>query len=152
MHRTMRFPIVLYGRKTCAVTLRVEHTLKAFENRAISIIFDLKGSRFRIMQQVIYIGDIDDLHRLLGCEEKATWHTLQRTDTHRGFLVTKPEGKRPLEGSIRCWENNIKMNHKNIGWESVEWIRTSRHTSQWRILVNMIKQFRLTQNVGYMTG
>lgn len=28
------------------------------------------------------------------------------------------------------------MNHKKMGWENVEWIRTTGHTDQWRVLVN----------------
>jgi hypothetical protein len=37
-------------------------------------------------------------------------------------LVGKPEGKRPLERPRRRWEDGIKMDHWEIGWESVEWI------------------------------
>jgi hypothetical protein len=34
------------------------------------------------------------------------------------ILVVKPEGMRPL-GRHRCrWEDNIKMDLKEIGWES----------------------------------
>jgi hypothetical protein len=31
-------------------------------------------------------------------------------------LVGNPEGKRPLGRTIRRWENNIKMNLREIGW------------------------------------
>jgi hypothetical protein len=36
-------------------------------------------------------------------------------------LVGKPEGKRPLGRPRRRLEDNIKMDHKEIRWESVEW-------------------------------
>ena len=32
-------------------------------------------------------------------------------------LVGKPEGKRPLGGPRRKWENNIKMDLQEVGWE-----------------------------------
>jgi hypothetical protein len=42
-------------------------------------------------------------------------------NTYR-VLVGKPEGKRPLGRPRHGWENNIKMEVKVIGWESVGWI------------------------------
>jgi len=39
-----------------------------------------------------------------------------------GVLVAKPEGKRPL-GRPRCrWEDDIKMNLKEMGQEGLHWI------------------------------
>jgi hypothetical protein len=36
--------------------------------------------------------------------------------------VGKPEGKRTL-GTPRCrWEDNVKMDFKEIGWGSMDWI------------------------------
>jgi hypothetical protein len=35
---------------------------------------------------------------------------------HR-FLVGKPEGRRPLERSRSKWEENIKMDVREVGWE-----------------------------------
>jgi hypothetical protein len=37
-------------------------------------------------------------------------------------FVGKPEGKRPLERSGRRWEDGIRMDLREIGWEVVEWI------------------------------
>jgi hypothetical protein len=31
-------------------------------------------------------------------------------------LVGKPEGRRPLEGPRRRWEDNIKMDLREFGW------------------------------------
>jgi hypothetical protein len=36
------------------------------------------------------------------------------------IFVGIPEGKRPLGRSRRRWEDNIKMDHKKIGWGSVD--------------------------------
>jgi hypothetical protein len=38
------------------------------------------------------------------------------------LLVGRPEGKRPC-GRPRCrWEDNIKMNLQQVGWEGLDWI------------------------------
>jgi hypothetical protein len=31
-------------------------------------------------------------------------------------LVGRPEGRRPLEGPMRKWEDNIKMDLPEVGW------------------------------------
>jgi hypothetical protein len=36
--------------------------------------------------------------------------------------VGKPEGKRPLRRSRRKWEDNIKLDRREIGWGGMDWI------------------------------
>jgi hypothetical protein len=31
-------------------------------------------------------------------------------------LVEKPEGRKPLERPRRRWQDNIKMDHRKVGW------------------------------------
>jgi hypothetical protein len=38
------------------------------------------------------------------------------------ILVGKPEGKRPLGRLRRRWEDSIKMNLREIGWDGMNWI------------------------------
>jgi hypothetical protein len=42
------------------------------------------------------------------------------------ILVGKPEGERPLGRSRRRWEDNIKMDLGEIGWEIVDWIHVDQ--------------------------
>jgi hypothetical protein len=37
-------------------------------------------------------------------------------------LVGKPEGGRSLAEPRHKWEDNIKMDHKETGWEALNWI------------------------------
>jgi hypothetical protein len=41
MHKTVVLPVVLYGSETWCLTLRKEHILRVFENRALRRIFGL---------------------------------------------------------------------------------------------------------------
>jgi hypothetical protein len=52
--------------------------------------------------------------------------------------VGKPEGKRLLGKTGRSWEDNIKMDHREIGWGSMDWIDLAQDRDQWRALVNMV--------------
>jgi hypothetical protein len=49
-------------------------------------------------------------------------------------LVGKPEGKRPL-GRPRCrWKYRLRMDLKEIGWGSVEWIQLAQDRDRWRVV------------------
>jgi hypothetical protein len=38
------------------------------------------------------------------------------------ILTGKPEGKRPLRRPGRSWENNVKMDLREIEWDGMDWI------------------------------
>jgi hypothetical protein len=59
------------------------------------------------------------------------------------MLVGKPEGKRPLERPRRKWVCNIKMDLRDIGWGSIDWIDLALDRDQWRALVNTVMNIRV---------
>jgi hypothetical protein len=59
------------------------------------------------------------------------------------ILVGKPEGKRQLERYKRRWENNIKMNLREMVLEVVVWIYLVQDRDQWRALVNTVMKLRV---------
>jgi hypothetical protein len=58
------------------------------------------------------------------------------------YFFWKPEGKRPLGRPRRRWENNIKIDHRELGWEGVDLIHLAQDRYQWRTLVNTIMKHR----------
>ena len=50
-------------------------------------------------------------------------------------LVEKPEEKRPLGRSRRTWEDNIKMNLREVGYDPRDWIALAEDRDQWRAYV-----------------
>jgi hypothetical protein len=73
------------------------------------------------------------------------------------ILVGKPEGTRPLGRPRRRWVDNIKMDFKEIGYGGMNWTDLTQNRDQWRALVNMVINLRVTYNVGnflnsYTTG
>jgi hypothetical protein len=58
-------------------------------------------------------------------------------------LVGKPEGKRPLGIPKRRWEDNIKMDLREIGWGGMDWIHLAQNRDQWKALVNMIMNLQV---------
>jgi hypothetical protein len=48
---------------------------------------------------------------------------------HR-ILIGKPEGKRPLGGPRCWWEDNIKVDLREIGWGCMDWIDLAQDRDQ----------------------
>jgi hypothetical protein len=46
-------------------------------------------------------------------------------------LAGRPEGKRPLRRPRHRWENNIRMDLREIGLKSVDWIHLAEDRNQW---------------------
>jgi hypothetical protein len=57
-------------------------------------------------------------------------------------LVGKPEGKRPLGRPRLRWEEEIRMDLRDIGW-GVEWILLAQDKDRWRALVNAVMNLRV---------
>jgi hypothetical protein len=59
------------------------------------------------------------------------------------ILVGRPEGRRPLGRPRRRWEDNIKMDLKEIGFGDVDWIHWAQDRDRWRALVYTIMNLRV---------
>jgi hypothetical protein len=58
-------------------------------------------------------------------------------------LIGRPEGKRPLGRHRRKWEDNIKMDLREIGIDGAIWIRLAQDRVQWRAFVNTVMNLRI---------
>ena len=59
-----------------------------------------------------------------------------------GVLVGKPEGKRPLGRPRRKWEDNIKMDLREVGGGG-DWMELAQDKDKWWAIVNTVRNFRL---------
>jgi hypothetical protein len=57
--------------------------------------------------------------------------------------VGKTEGKGPLGRPRHRWLDNIKMDLREIGWGSMDWIDLAEDRDQWRAVVNMVLNLRV---------
>jgi hypothetical protein len=58
-------------------------------------------------------------------------------------LVGRPEGGRPLGRPRRRWEDNIRMDLREIGFGDVDWIQWAHDMDRWRALVNTVMNLRV---------
>jgi hypothetical protein len=58
-------------------------------------------------------------------------------------LVGRPERKRSLGRPRRRWEDNIKMDLREIGVDGTNWIQLTQGRVQWRACVNTVMNLRV---------
>jgi hypothetical protein len=111
--------------------LREEHRLRVFENRVLRRIFGPK----RVVDGSWRKLHNDELHSLYSSPNivrviksmRMRWAGhVARVGEGRGVyrvLVGRPEGKRPLGRPRGRWEDNIKMDLREIWTDGANWIR-----------------------------
>jgi hypothetical protein len=62
------------------------------------------------------------------------------------ILVGKPEGKRTLGRPRRRWEDNIRMDLREIGWGGMDWIDLAQDRDRWRAVVNTVMNLKMLGN------
>jgi hypothetical protein len=58
-------------------------------------------------------------------------------------LVGRHEGKRPPRRPRHKWEDNIKMELREIGIDGANWSRLAHDRVQWRAFVNTVMNLRV---------
>ena len=58
-------------------------------------------------------------------------------------LVRKSEGKEPHGRPERRWEDNIKMDIREVGCGGMDWMELAQARDRWRALVNAIMNLRV---------
>jgi hypothetical protein len=60
--------------------------------------------------------------------------------------VGKPERKRSLGRSKRTWDDNIKMDLREIWWGDMDWFDLAQDRDQWRALMSYGKWYTKCKN------
>jgi hypothetical protein len=64
-------------------------------------------------------------------------------------LVGKPEGKKLLERTRRKWEDNIKMDLREVGCGGMDWIELAPDKDSCRALVTVVLNLRVPHKAWY---
>ena len=63
-------------------------------------------------------------------------------------LVGKPEGKRPLGRPRHRWEDNIKMDLREVGGGCGDWMELAQDRDRWPALVSTVMNLRVPKRAG----
>jgi hypothetical protein len=59
------------------------------------------------------------------------------------ILVGKPISKRPLGRPRHRWEDNIKLDLREVGIDGANWIQLAQDRVQWRAFMNTVMYLRV---------
>jgi hypothetical protein len=158
IYKTIILPVALYGCETWSVTLREEHRLRVFENRALRRIFGPKGDEVTGEWRKLHNGELHSLYSSPGIIRQIKSRTVRwaghvaRMGEGRNLyrvLVGKTEGKRPLERPRRRWEDGIKIDLRKIGL-GVEWIHLAQDRDRWLAVVSAVMNLRVLAPRSYL--
>ena len=116
-------------RESWSLTLREECRLRAFEQRILRRIFgpkrDGNGECRRLYNELHSLYRSPNIVRVIK-SRRLRWagHVTRMEEGRSAFkiLTAKPRGKRPLGRPRRRWEDNIRMDLKEIGINAWHWV------------------------------
>jgi hypothetical protein len=141
---------VLYGCDTWSLTLREEHRLRVFENRVLRRIYGSKREEDGSWRKL----HNDELHSLYSSpnfvrmikSRRMRWagHVARMGEGRSVYrvLVGSPEGRRPLVRPRRRWEDNIKVDLREIGIDGANWIQLAQGRVRWWAVVSTVTNLR----------
>ncbi|KAJ4439386.1 hypothetical protein ANN_07508 [Periplaneta americana] len=152
IYKTAILPVVLYGCEAWILTLREEQRLMVFENKVLRKIFGAKrdevtGERRKLHNAELHAlySSPDIIRNIKSRRLRWAGHVARMGKSRNAYrvLVGRPAGKRPLGRPRRRWEDNIKMDLREVGYDGRDWINLDQDRDQWRAYVRAAMNLRV---------
>ncbi|KAJ4444135.1 hypothetical protein ANN_05924 [Periplaneta americana] len=152
IYKTVILPVFLYGCETWTLTLREEQRLRVFENKILRKIFGAKRDEVTGEWRKLHNAELhalysspDIIRNIKSRRLRWAGHVARMDESRNAYrvLVGRPEGKRLLGRPRRRWEDNIKMNLREVGYDDREWINFAHDRDQWRAYVRAAMNLRV---------
>ncbi|KAJ4444834.1 hypothetical protein ANN_06631 [Periplaneta americana] len=145
------YPVVLYGCETWTLTLSEKQRLRVFENKVLRKIFGAKRDEVTGEWRKLHNAELhalysspDIIRNIKSRHLRWAGHVARMGESRNAYrvLVGRPEGKRPLGRPRRRWEDNIKMDLREVGYDGRDWINLAQDRDQWRAYVRAAMNLR----------
>ncbi|KAJ4443845.1 hypothetical protein ANN_05632 [Periplaneta americana] len=152
IYKTVISPVALYGCETWTLTLREEHRLMVFENKVLRKIFGAKRDEVTGEWRKLHNTEVHTLYSSPDIirnikSRRLRWagHVARMGESRNAYrvLVGRLEGKRPLGRPRRRWEDNIKMDLREVGYDDRDWINLPQDRDRWRAYVRAAMNLRV---------
>ncbi|KAJ4447311.1 hypothetical protein ANN_09315 [Periplaneta americana] len=139
IYETVILPVLLYGCETWTPTLKEEHTLRVFENKVLRKIFganrdDVTGEWRTLHNTELHAlySSPDIIRNIKSRRLRLAGHVARMGESKNAYrvLLGRPEGKRHLGRPRRRWEDNIKMDLREVGYNDRKWINLAQDRDQ----------------------
>ncbi|KAJ4436761.1 hypothetical protein ANN_16893 [Periplaneta americana] len=130
-----------------------ETRLRVFENKVLKKIFGAKrdevtGEWRKLDNTEVHAlySSPDIIRNIRSRQVRWAGHVARMGESRNAYRVSvgRPEGIRPLGRPRRRWEDNIKMDLREVGYDTRDWINLAQDRDQWRAYV------RTAMNLGIM--
>ncbi|KAJ4444578.1 hypothetical protein ANN_06373 [Periplaneta americana] len=152
IYKTVILPVLLYGCETWTLTLREGRRLRVFENKVLRKIFGAKRDEVTGEWRKLHNTELHALYsspniirNLKSRHLRWAGHVAHMGESRNAYrvLVGRPEGKRPLGRPRRRWEDNIKMDLREVGYDDRDWINLAQDRDRWRAYVRAAMNLRV---------
>ncbi|KAJ4433430.1 hypothetical protein ANN_15689 [Periplaneta americana] len=135
--------VFLYGCETWPLTLREEQRLRVFENKVLRKIFGAKRDEVTGEWRKLHYAEVHTLYSSPDIirnikSRRLRWagHVARMGECRNAYrmFIVRSEGKRPFGRPRRRWEDNIKMNLREVGYDR-DWINLAQDRDRWRAYV-----------------
>jgi len=146
IYRIIVLPVVLYGCETWSLTSKEECRLRVFENRVLRRIFGPKRDEVTGEWRKLHNEELNELYSSPNIIRVIKLRIMRWAGNVAGmgkrrsayaFVVRKSEGKRPLGRHRNGWEDNIKMDLQEVGWD-LDWIGLAQNKDSRRAVANAV--------------
>ncbi|KAJ4426768.1 hypothetical protein ANN_26567 [Periplaneta americana] len=137
--------------------MRDEQRLRVFENKVLRKIFGAKRDEVTGAWRKLHNTELhalysspDMIRNIKSRRLRWAGHVARMGESRNAYrvLVGRPEGKRPLGRPRRRWEDNIKMDLRDMGYDDREWINLAQDRDQWRAYVRAAMNLRKDEVTG----
>ena len=139
---------MLYGCETWSLTLREEHRLRVFENKVLGKIFRAKKDeitgewrKFHNIELHALYSSPNIIRSIKSSRLRWAGHVARIEQSRNAYRVLV--GRRPLGSLRRRWVDNIKIDLREVGCDSGEWISLAEDRDQWRAYVRAVMNLRV---------
>ncbi|KAJ4433927.1 hypothetical protein ANN_16245 [Periplaneta americana] len=126
--------------------------LRVFENKVLRKIFGVKRDEATGEWRKLHNAELhalypspDIIRNIKSRHLRWAGHVARMGESRNAYrvLVGRPEGKRPLGRPRRRWEDNIKMDLREVGYDDRDWINLAQDRDRWRAYVRAAMNLRV---------
>ncbi|KAJ4433081.1 hypothetical protein ANN_15338 [Periplaneta americana] len=126
--------------------------IEGFENKVLRKIFGAKRNEVTGEWRKLHNAELhalrpspDIIRNIKSRRLRWAGHVARMGEFRNAYrvLVGRPEGKRPLGRPRHRWEDNIKVDLREVGYDGRDWINLARNRDQWRAYVSAAMNLRV---------